>query len=119
MFDKVNLDEAFARFDESWKPRIVGELDGSYVKVVKFKGEFVWHRHAREDELFLVVRGGFTLRLRDRDISLRAGELVIVPRTVEHMPVADEEAHVLLIERTSTVNTGDAQGPRTVDPAWI
>jgi len=119
MFDKVNLDEAFARFDESWKPRIVGELDGSYVKVVKFKGEFVWHRHALEDELFLVVRGGFTLRLRDRDISLRAGELVIVPRNVEHMPVADEEAHILLIERTSTVNTGDAQGPRTVDPAWI
>ena len=119
MFDKVNLDEAFERFDESWKPKIVGELDGSYVKVVKFKGAFVWHRHEQEDELFLVVRGGFTLRLRDRDIPLRAGELVIVPRGVEHMPVAQEEAHVLLIERKSTVNTGDARDARTTSPEWI
>lgn len=117
--EKVNLAEKFGRFSEPWRPKIVGEVNDFYLKLVKFQGEFVWHRHETEDELFLVTRGGFTVRLRDRDVPLKEGEFFIVPHGVEHMPVAPEETHVLLLERKTTVNTGDAGGARTVAPEWI
>ena len=116
---RVNLAEKFGRFSDHWRPKIVGEVNDFYIKLVKFQGEFLWHRHAQEDELFLVVRGGFTVCLRDRDVPLREGEFFVVPRGVEHRPVASEEAHVMLLERRSTVNTGDAGGERTVAPEWI
>lgn len=88
MIEKVNLSEKFGLFDEHWKPKIAGELNDSYVKLVKFKGEFVWHHHEAEDEMFLVVKGSMTMRLRDRDVEVGAGEFIIIPRGVEHMPVA-------------------------------
>ena len=94
-------------------------MNDFYLKLVKFQGEFLWHRHEAEDELFLVTRGAFVLRLRDREVPLKEGEFFVVPHGVEHMPVAREEAHVLLLERKSTVNTGDAGGERTVTPEWI
>ena len=112
--DKVNLAEKFARFTEPWKPRIVGELNGQQVKLAKFLGEFVWHRHDDEDELFLVVKGRFRMEYRDRHVWLDEGEFLIVPRGVEHRPVAEEEAHVLLFEPASTLNTGNVRDERTV-----
>lgn len=117
--EKVNLAEKFGRFSEPWKPKIVGEVNDFYIKLVKLRGDFLWHRHETEDEFFLVTKGGFTLRMRDRDVPLKEGEFFVVPRGVEHMPVAPEEAHVVLLERKSTVNTGDAGGERTVAPEWI
>lgn len=113
--DKVNLAEKFGLFDEYWSPKIVGELNEQYVKLVKLKGEFVWHHHEAEDEMFLVVRGRLTIRLRDRDVVLEEGEFLIVPRGVEHKPVAEEEAHVLLFEPRSTLNTGNVRTERTVN----
>lgn len=112
--DKVNLGEKLQLFSDHWSPKIVGELNDSYVKLVKLKGEFVWHYHESEDELFLVVRGRLLIKLRDRDIHLEEGEFVIIPRGVEHLPVADEEAHVLLLEPKTTLNTGNVEGERTV-----
>ena len=112
--DKVNLAEKFSRFDEHWSPKIAGELNDSYVKLVKVQGEFVWHQHAEEDELFLVVKGRLLLKLRDGDVWLEEGELAIVPRGVEHCPVAEEEAHVVLLEPKTTLNTGDVRDERTV-----
>ena len=112
--EKVNLSEKFGRFDDLWSPKIVGELNDSYVKLVKLRGEFVWHQHEAEDELFLVVRGRLTIRLRDRDVDLEAGEFFIVPRGVEHLPAAAEEAHVLLLEPKTTLNTGNVNNERTV-----
>jgi mannose-6-phosphate isomerase-like protein (cupin superfamily) len=112
--DKVNLKETLARFAERWQPKIVGELNGQHVKLVKFLGPFVWHHHEREDELFLVVQGRFRMELRDRTVELGEGEFLIVPRGVEHRPVADEEAHVLLFEPASTLNTGNLVNERTV-----
>lgn len=114
MPDKVNLADRFARFDDRWTPRIVGELNGQHVKLAKFEGAFVWHRHT-VDELFLVVRGAVDIHLRDRVVSLGEGELFIVPAGVEHMPVADAEAHVLLLEPAGTRNTGDVEEARTVE----
>jgi len=111
--DKVNLAEKLASFTDHWNPRIVGELNGQHVKLVRFQGEFVWHSHALEDELFLVVRGSFRMEFRDRHVDLEAGELIIVPRGVEHRPVAENEVHVLLFEPAGTLNTGDAGGPLT------
>jgi quercetin dioxygenase-like cupin family protein len=116
---KVNLAEKFALFDERWSPKIVGEVNDFLVKVVKVQGTFEWHRHETEDELFLVTKGRLTVRLRDREIALSEGEFVVVPRGVEHMPVASEEAWVVLLEPKSTVNTGDAGGERTVAPEWL
>jgi mannose-6-phosphate isomerase-like protein (cupin superfamily) len=113
MIEKVNLAEAFGRFAEYWSPRIAGELNDSYVKLAKLKGEFVWHRHEQEDELFLVVKGRLLMKLRDRDIWLEEGELIIIPRGVEHLPVAPEEVHVLLLEPKTTVNTGNIRNERT------
>jgi mannose-6-phosphate isomerase-like protein (cupin superfamily) len=112
--DKVNLREKFALFHDLWSPKIVGELNDSYVKLAKFKGEFVWHHHANEDELFLVVRGGLVIKFRGHDVRLEPGEFVIVPRGVEHLPVAEEEVDVLLLELKSTLNTGDQSGAHTV-----
>jgi mannose-6-phosphate isomerase-like protein (cupin superfamily) len=112
--DKVNLKEKLALFAEHWKPKVVGELNGQQVKLVKFVGEFLWHHHDHEDEMFLVVAGRFRMEFRDRHVWLEAGEFLIVPRGVEHRPVADEEAHVLLFEPASTLNTGNVRNERTV-----
>ena len=118
--DKVNMSEKFALFHQYWSPRIVGELNDSYVKLVKLKGEFVWHHHDEEDELFLVVKGQLVIKLRDRDVTLNEGEFVVIPKGVEHLPVAAEEVQVLLLEPKSTLNTGNIQGERTVaNPEWI
>jgi mannose-6-phosphate isomerase-like protein (cupin superfamily) len=114
MLDKVNLAEKFSLFSEHWSPKIVGELNDFHVKLARLKGEFVWHHHEDEDELFLVVKGRLQMRLRDRDIWLEEGEFVIIPRGVEHLPVAPEEAQVLLFEPKSTLNTGNIQNERTV-----
>lgn len=112
--DVVDLAERLARFATHWDPKIVAELNGQHVKLAKLLGPFVWHRHEAEDELFLVLRGTLTMELRDRTLTLREGQLVVVPRGVEHRPVAEEEVHVLLFEPAGTLNTGDAGGPRTV-----
>ena len=110
----VNLAEKFRLFDDYWSPKIVGELNDCYVKLLKLKGEFVWHHHDAEDELFLVAKGRLLLRFRDRDLWVHEGEFAIVPRGMEHLPVAEQEAHVLVMEAKATVNTGDAPGDRTV-----
>lgn len=115
MREKVNLAAAFDRITDHWNPRIAAELNGQQVKLVKLEGEFVWHHHEHEDELFLVVQGELDLHLRDRVVTLRAGEFYVVPRGVEHKPVAGREAHVLLLEPAGTVNTGNVRDARTVD----
>ncbi len=112
--EKVNLAHKFSLFEDHWSPKIAGEINDSYLKLVKFKGEFVWHHHEAEDELFLVVKGRFLVKLRDRDIWLEEGEFVIVPRGVEHKPIAEEEAMVLLLEPKSTLNTGNVRDEKTV-----
>jgi mannose-6-phosphate isomerase-like protein (cupin superfamily) len=114
MIDKVNLAEKFARFSEHWKPKIVGEVNDFQVKLVKVKGEFVWHHHEREDELFLVVKGTLRMKLRDREVRVGEGEFIVIPRGVEHLPVADEEVHLVLLEPATTLNTGNVQNERTV-----
>jgi mannose-6-phosphate isomerase-like protein (cupin superfamily) len=113
--DKVNLAEVFAGFSEHWSPRIVGELNGQHVKLARLLGEFVWHHHEHEDELFYVVSGRLRMRLREREVALDAGEFFIVPRGVEHQPVADEEVLVLLFEPAGTVNTGEVRNALTVE----
>lgn len=117
--DKVNLAEKLAGFSEHWSPRIVGELNGQHVKLAKLEGEFVWHSHAEQDELFLVLSGDLAIELRDRTVTLEPGELFIVPRGVEHRPVAAGVAEVLLFEPAGTVNTGEVRDPRTVEATWI
>jgi mannose-6-phosphate isomerase-like protein (cupin superfamily) len=112
--DKVNLREKLASFSDYWNPRIVGELNGQHVKVVKFQGEFVWHDHAEEDEFFLVLRGGFRMEFRDKSVTLREGDFIIVPRGVEHRPVAEHEVEVLLFEPAQIKHTGDIQSDFTV-----
>ena len=112
--EKVSLIDKLSLFSDHWSPKIVGELNDSHVKLVKLKGEFVWHHHETEDELFLVVKGSLLIRLRDRDIKLEEGEFVIIPRGVEHLPIASEEAHVLLLEPKTTLNTGNVSSERTV-----
>ena len=112
--DKVNLSEKFAQFDDYWSPKIAGEVTESHVKLAKLQGEFIWHHHENEDELFLVVKGQLLMKFRDRDVWLEEGEFLVVPRGVEHLPVAPEEAHVLLFEPKTTVNTGNVGGERTV-----
>lgn len=116
----IDLREKFAAIDEHWSPRIVAELNGQQVKLVKFRGEFVWHHHDREDELFLVHRGRFRMEFRDRTVDLGPGEMIVVPRGVEHRPVADEEVEVVLFEPAGTLNTGDVIDERTVqEPARL
>ena len=113
--DKINLTEKLSLFDDYWHPRAVAELNGQQVKLAKLKGEFEWHHHEQEDELFLVIKGSLTIKLRDRDVHLEKGECVVVPRGVEHKPVAGEEAHVLLFEPATTLNTGNTRSERTVE----
>lgn len=110
---KVNLNEKLGQFSDHWNPRIVGELNGQHVKLVKIKGEFVWHRHENEDELFMVVKGSFTMQLRDKNIALNEGEFFIVPRGIEHRPVAEKECSILLFEPAATVNTGSTKSDLT------
>ncbi len=119
MIQVVDLGEKFSLFHEYWQPKIAGELNDSYVKLAKLKGEFIWHQHETEDELFLVIQGTLVIKLRDGDITLHPGQVAIIPKGVEHMPVADEEVHVLLLEPKTTVNTGSATSDRTVTPDWI
>lgn len=111
--EKVNLAEKFGLFEEHWSPKIAGEVNDAYVKLVKLAGEFVWHHHEAEDEMFLVVKGSMTMRLRDRDVEVGAGEFIVIPRGVEHMPVAAQEAHVLLFEPKTVLNTGNVRDERT------
>jgi mannose-6-phosphate isomerase-like protein (cupin superfamily) len=117
--DKVNLAQKFALFSDHFHQRIVGELNGQHVKLVKFQGPFIWHHHDAEDELFLVVHGRFRMEFRDRNVWVEEGEFLIVPHGVEHRPVADDEVHILLFEPASTVNTGATGGELTVKPARI
>ncbi len=119
MADKVNLAEKLSLFEETWSPKVVGELNGQYVKVVKVQGEYVWHQHEHEDELFLVLRGRMDLRFRDHVVELGEGEFCIVPRGVEHKPVATEMCHILLFEPASTRNTGDVVNERTIEPEHL
>jgi mannose-6-phosphate isomerase-like protein (cupin superfamily) len=117
--NKVNLSEKLAGFQERWSPKVVAAVNGFHVKLVKLEGEFVWHSHQAEDELFLVLRGTLRMQFRDHEVALGPGELIVVPHQVEHRPVADEEVHVLLLEPKSTVNTGTAGGERTREAEWI
>jgi len=112
--DTVNLQEKFGKVKDFWSPKIVGELNDSYVKVVKLKGEFVWHHHDDEDELFLVVQGKLKMCFRDREEEIHPGEFIIVPKGVEHLPVAEEEVHLVLLEPKTTLNTGNITNERTV-----
>ncbi len=115
----IDLLEKFGLFREYWQPKIVGELNESYVKVVKLKGEFVWHKHENEDELFWVIKGSLVIKLRDRDVTIQPGQFVIIPKGVEHLPVAAEEVQVVLLEPKTTLNTGNVQNERTVQAEWI
>ncbi len=120
MLTKVNLDERLSRIPDHWQPRIVAELNGQHVKLAKLHGEFTWHSHQDEDELFLVLEGSLRMELRDGAIVVEPGEFLVVPRGVEHRPVADDEVRVLLFEPAGTLNTGDADDPRTIaEPEWL
>ncbi len=113
MINKINISEKLSLFTDHWNPRIVGELNGQHVKLAKLKGEFIWHKHDNEDELFYVVEGKFNMEFRDKTIELSQGEFLIVPKGVEHRPVADEEVSIMLFEPISTLNTGDQKGDFT------
>jgi mannose-6-phosphate isomerase-like protein (cupin superfamily) len=115
----ISLADKFSLIHEYWQPRIAGELNGSYVKIAKIKGEFVWHHHELEDELFLVVKGRLIIQTKERDLILNAGEFVIIPRGVEHKPVAEEEVQIILLEPKTTLNTGNVQNERTTSAEWI
>ena len=112
--EKVSLAEKFAAFSEHWSPKIVAELNGQHVKLVKFVGDFVWHHHEHEDEMFLVHRGRFRMELRDRTVELGPGDFIVIPRGVEHRPVAEAEVEVVLFEPAGTLNTGNVREARTV-----
>jgi mannose-6-phosphate isomerase-like protein (cupin superfamily) len=113
MMQTVNLKEKFSQVTEFWSPKIVGEINDSYVKIVRLQGEFVWHHHDHEDEMFLVIDGTLRMRFRDRDEIIQSGEFIIVPKGVEHMPVADNEVHLVLFEPKTTLNTGNVHNERT------
>ena len=113
---KINLRDKLACFDETWSPRVIGELNGQHVKLAKLQGEYFWHRHEHEDELFMVIRGQLRLELRDGVVDLSPGDVFIVPRGVEHKPVAEELTEVLLFEPATTRNTGDVINERTIEP---
>ena len=120
MPDKIVLAEKFSQIHEYWSPRIAGELNGQHVKLVKIKGEFVWHQHEEEDEMFLVVDGSFQMELRDRAIQMNTGDFIIIPRKTEHRPVAESEASILLFEPATTINTGSTPGEMTKEHLeWI
>jgi len=111
--NKINIGEKLQQFSDYWNPRIVGELNGQYVKLVKVQGEFIWHQHKDEDELFMLITGNFSIELRDKTIQLKPGEMVIIPKGVEHKPIAEGEAHILLFEPKEVLNTGNIQNERT------
>ena len=111
--DKVNVLQKFGLFTDHWSPKIAGELNGQQVKLVKFKGDFIWHKHELEDEMFLVIRGSFIMELRDRSIEIREGEFIIIPKGTEHRPCASEEVHVMLFEPVTTLNTGNKKNELT------
>jgi mannose-6-phosphate isomerase-like protein (cupin superfamily) len=110
----IDLKEKFSLFNEFWSPKIAGELNGQYVKLAKLKGEFIWHHHEHEDELFMVIKGKLTIKLKDQNIELNEGQFFIIPRGVEHLPVAEEECHVMLFEPKSALNTGNKKNEKTV-----
>lgn len=105
--DKINIAEKFSQFDTHWDPKVIGELNGQHVKIAKLKGEFVWHQHEHEDELFLVIKGQLLVKFRDKDITLNEGDMLIIPKGVEHLPMAEEEVHLLMFEPVGTLNTGN------------
>jgi mannose-6-phosphate isomerase-like protein (cupin superfamily) len=117
--DKVNITEKLGLFNEYWHPKVIGELNESYIKAAKLKGEFLWHSHEKEDEMFFVQKGRLIIKFRDKDVVLNEGEFIIIPRGIEHMPVAEEEVHIVLIEAKTTLNTGNVKNERTVDSEWI
>ena len=118
--EKVNMREKLNKFNQLWSPKIIGELNESYIKVAKLKGEFIWHKHEREDELFFVVKGKLVVKLREKEIKLEEGEFFIIPKGVEHLPVAEDEVHVMLIEPKSTLNTGNVINEKTQESLdWI
>jgi mannose-6-phosphate isomerase-like protein (cupin superfamily) len=111
--NKINVAEKFSRINEMWSPKILGEVNDSYIKAVKFIGEFVWHHHENEDEMFMVISGKLRMKFRDREEIVGPGEFIIVPRGVEHLPVSDQETQVLLFEPKTTLNTGNVRNERT------
>lgn len=113
--DKVDLKEKFSLINDYWQPKIIGELNGQYVKLAKLKGEFIWHRHDNEDELFMVIKGKLKIKLKDKDIDLDENQFFIIPRGVDHLPVAENEVHVMLFEPQSVLNTGNIKNARTVE----
>ncbi len=113
--DKIGLKEKFALFDEYWSPKIVGEVNESFLKLAKFKGEFIWHSHKDEDEMFYIFKGTLTVKFRDREVVLQEGECIVIPKGIEHMPVAENEVHVMLLEPKTTLNTGNVVNGRTVE----
>ena len=115
----VNLTQKFSLINDFWQPRIAGEINDTYLKLVKLKGEFVWHQHELEDELFLVLKGSLVIKLREQELEIGEGEFVIIPHGVDHLPVANEEVQVLLLEPKTTLNTGNVQNERTVAAGWI
>ena len=119
MIEPTDVTQKFELFSEYWHPKIVGELNDAYVKLAKLKGEFVWHQHEREDELFWVIKGTLVIKLRDQVLTVRPGQFVIIPKGVEHLPVAAEEVQVVLLEPKTTVNTGGTENERTVAAEWI
>jgi len=119
MTQVINLTEKFNLFSEQWHPKIAGELNDSYVKLAKVQGEFVWHLHENEDELFFVIKGTLTIKLREEDLTISEGEFVIIPKGVEHMPVAQEEVWIMMLEPKTTSNTGNVENERTVEAEWI
>jgi len=119
MTEVINLIEKFSLFSEQWHPKIAGELNDSYVKLAKVQGEFVWHHHENEDELFFVVKGTLTIKLRERELTIHEGEFAIIPKGVEHLPVAEEEVWIMMLEPKSTSNTGNVENERTVAAEWI
>ncbi len=119
MPEKVNLAAKFALFSEQWSPKIVGQVNDMHIKLGRIEGEFIWHSHENEDEMFMVINGSMTLRFRDKDVVVNPGEFIVVPRGVEHMPVAQSETQIMMIEPATTVNTGTRESDRTVNPEKI
>lgn len=119
MIETVNIEEKLALIPDHWHPRVVGELNDAFVKLARLKGEFVWHHHQDEDEMFLVIKGRLLMRLREREVWVNEGEFIIIPRGVAHMPVAEDEVHVMLFEPKTTRNTGNVRDERTVDAEWL
>lgn len=119
-YESVNLNDKLSQFSDHWSPRIIAQMNDYHVKLVKFQGEFVWHRHPETDEVFIVLDGAMSIAFRDGTVRLRSGEMFVVPKNAEHKPVADGECSVMLIERAGTINTGDAGGRMTArDDVWI